>query len=213
MELNIGEIILKKEIDIGELELDVKKIGVKTGEINIDRNGQYDAVFDGFDGYSRVFVNVPEKVLGSIEITANGTYNAKDNNFDGFSEVIVAVADEHYNIFSNDYSQIGYSGGYIKTNGYTPSGILWSDMTKYTGQTSAWYVTNPIPIESNTKYVYTGFGVANNPGCCYLGEDMTTIYEGFVFRGEGVVTTPENAKYIVLSVNRDYIDTMVVKKI
>ena len=71
MDIDIGKIILKKEIDIGELELDVKKIGVKTGEINIDRNGQYDAVFDGF------------------------------------SEVIVAVADEQYNICSNDYSQIG----------------------------------------------------------------------------------------------------------
>lgn len=117
------------------------------------------------------------------------------------------------NIFSNDYSQIGYSGNYIKTTGYTLTNVLWSDLTPYTGQDATWYVTNPIPIEPNTKYVYAGFQSANNPACCYLGEDKVTIYEGFVFKGEGVVTTPENAKYIVMSVNKPYIETMMFKKI
>lgn len=117
------------------------------------------------------------------------------------------------NILTNDYSQIGYTGNYIKTTGYTTTGVLWSDLSKYTGQSSTWYVTNPIPIESDTYYKYEGFTSGNNPGACFLGEDKTTIYEGFIYKYEGIFKTPQEAKYIVMSVAKESMETKSVKKI
>lgn len=116
------------------------------------------------------------------------------------------------NIFSNDYSQIGYMNDYITATGYSLSNVLWSDLEVYTGQTSTWYVTNPIPIESATYYKYEGFSSGNNPGCCFLGEDKVTVYNGFVYKGSGVFYTPEEAKYIVMTVARANIETMSVMK-
>ena len=116
------------------------------------------------------------------------------------------------NIFSNDYSQIGYTGNYIKTTGYTTTGVLWSDLTKYTGQSDTWCVTNPIEIKPDTWYKYEGFSSGNNPACCFLGSDKTTIYEGFIYKGAGTFYTPEEAKYIVMSVAKANIGTMSVKK-
>lgn len=120
---------------------------------------------------------------------------------------------EPQNILTNDYSQIGYAGNYIKSTGYTTTNILWSDLSKYTGQSSTWYVTNPIPIESDTYYKYEGFTSGNNPGACFLGEDKTTIYEGFIYKYEGIFKTPQEAKYIVMSVAKESMETKSVKKL
>lgn len=120
---------------------------------------------------------------------------------------------EPQNILTNDYSQIGYATNYIKSNGYTTTNILWSDLSKYTGQSSTWYVTNPIPIESDTYYKYEGFTSGNNPGACFLGEDKTTIYEGFIYKYEGIFRTPQEAKYIVMSVAKESMETKSVKKL
>lgn len=114
------------------------------------------------------------------------------------------------NLFSNDYSQIGYGDTYITSNGYTLTNILWSDLTPYTGQTVAWYVTNPIEIKSDTWYKYEGFSSGNNPAACFLGADQTTIYNGFVYKGSGKFLTPKNAKYIVMTVARTNMETMSV---
>lgn len=119
---------------------------------------------------------------------------------------------EPQNIFTNDYSQVGYAENYIKSTGYTTTNVLWSDLPKYTGQNTTWYVTNPIPIESDTYYKYEGFSSGNNPGACFLGEDKTTIYEGIVYKGEGTFYTPKNAKYIVMTVAKANIETMSVKE-
>lgn len=112
------------------------------------------------------------------------------------------------NIFSNDYSQIGYAGNYIASDGYTLTDVLWSDLTPYTGQSATWYVTNPIPIESDTFYRYSGFSSGNNPACCFLGEDKETIYTGIIYKGEGCFYTPKEAKYIVMSVAQANVETM-----
>lgn len=117
------------------------------------------------------------------------------------------------NILTNDYSQIGYAENYIKSTGYTTTNVLWSDLPKYTGQSATWYVTNPIPIESDTYYKYEGFTSGNNPGACFLGEDKTTIYEGFVYKYEGTFKTPQQAKYIVMTVAKESMETKIVKKL
>ena len=120
---------------------------------------------------------------------------------------------EPQNILTNDYSQIGYATNYIKSNGYTTTNVLWSDLPAYTNQNTTWYVTNLIPIESNTYYKYEGFTSGNNPGACFLGEDKTTIYEGFIYKYEGIFKTPQEAKYIVMSVAKESMETKSVKKL
>jgi hypothetical protein len=123
-----------------------------------------------------------------------------------------ATEENNPNLFTQDMSQIGYAGEYIKNNGYSISNVLWSDLTKYTGQTATWYVTNPIEIESNTWYKYEGFNSANNPGCCFLGADKVTIYTGVVWKGSGVFCTPAEAKYILMTVASANIQTMDIRK-
>lgn len=168
-----------------------------------------------YDGLSKVTVNaIPSdyiKPSGTLEINDNGTYIVKN-----YASVEVDVPTnsetEPQNLFTNDMSQIGYSGTYIKTDGYTTSNVLWSDLTPYTGQTATWYVTNPIEIKPNTWYKYEGFNSANNPGCCFLGSDRVTIYEGVVWKGSGNFKTPAEAKYIVMSVASANISTMNIRE-
>lgn len=157
-------------------------------------------------------------------ITGGGSGNGGDYNIvatiDGNTqELAITDADggsggnEPQNIFTNDYSQIGYAGTYIKSNGYTTENVLWSDLTPYTGQNATWYVTNPIPIKANTWYKYEGFSSGNNPGACFLGADQTTIYDGFVYKYNGNFKTPSEARYIVMTVNKPYLETMSVKEL
>lgn len=146
-----------------------------------------------------------DNLITNQEITIDNIVNALKGKISGGNEPM--------NILTNDYSQIGYSGTYIKSNGYTTSNVLWSDLTPYTGQSATWYVTNPIEIEPNTYYKYEGFTSGNNPGACFLGEDGTTIYTGFVYKYKGIFKTPEKAKYIVMTVAAESIETKSVKKL
>lgn len=169
-------------------------------------------------------VNTLNDIPPLIDSITGGTGSGGDYNIavtiDGNTQEL-AITDaeggsggnEPQNIFTNDYSQIGYAGTYIKSNGYTTDGILWSDLTPYTNQNATWYVTNPIPIKANTWYKYEGFSSGNNPGACFLGADQTTIYDGFVYKYNGNFKTPSEARYIVMTVNKPYLETMSVKEL
>lgn len=105
---------------------------------------------------------------------------------------------------------LAYAGAYVKYTGYTLSGVLWSDLTPYTGQTSSWYLAK-IPIKANTEYIYAGFQTANNPSYFFLKED-NTIVEGKVIKGQGTFTTPVDAVYIVMSISSTYLNTATLTK-
>lgn len=98
MEINIGDIVLEDEIDIGNLEVDIEKITAKLDKKDILNNGTYKAVDDDVDGYNEVNVNVKPNVQKKT-ITQNGIYYAVDDNVDGYNEVEVATS----GVDINDY--------------------------------------------------------------------------------------------------------------
>lgn len=98
MEINIGDIVLEDEIDIGNLEVDIEKITAKLDKKNIFNNGIYKASDDGVDGYNEVNVDVKPNVQKKT-ITQNGIYYAVDDNVDGYNEVEVATS----GVDINDY--------------------------------------------------------------------------------------------------------------
>lgn len=115
MEINIGDIVLENEIDIGNLEVDIEKITAKLDKKNIFNNGIYKASDDGVDGYNEVNVDVKPNVQKKT-ITQNGVYYAVDDNVDGYNEVEVATS----GVDINDYYDLtkrnsgGISSYYIK---------------------------------------------------------------------------------------------------
>lgn len=112
------------------------------------------------------------------------------------------------NLFNKDLSQIEYAGGtYVTSNGDSILGGIWSDMPKYTGQTTDWYTTGPVEIKPNTTYIYSGFQSGNNPGYFFLNKDKSTIYNGAPIKGNGTFVTPQDAAYIIFSVHKDNIST------
>ena len=58
-------------------------------------NGTYNASQQGYDGYSKVIINVPQSgsssMLGTKTVSENGIYNASSDGFDGYSIVSVNV--------------------------------------------------------------------------------------------------------------------------
>lgn len=142
-----------------------------------------------------------------VEVQSVGEYDSETGKYK------VPVVARGKNLLDRNLSQIGYYGGYITPNGYTINGILWSDLPKYSGQTNTvWYVTYPIPIKPNTFYTYSGLQRANNPAFIFLEEDKTTIISGDVIKSYGTFKTPDNARYIVMSIHVDYVKTMMLEE-
>ena len=95
MELELSEIIIDEQIDLGSLELDVLKIQPTLIKKEIVDNGNYSASDDNVDGYSEIDVNVNiPKIQENItkEYKQNGKYTiVADENYDAIKKVEVDV--------------------------------------------------------------------------------------------------------------------------
>ena len=95
MELELSEIIIDEQIDLGSLELDVLKIQPTLIKKEIVDNGNYSASDDNADGYSEIDVNVyVPKVQENItkQYKQNGKYTiVADENYDAIKKVEVDV--------------------------------------------------------------------------------------------------------------------------
>ena len=95
MELELSEIIIDEQIDLGSLELDVLKIQPTLIKKEIVDNGNYSASDDNVDGYSEIDVNVyVPKVQENItkQYKQNGKYTiVADENYDAIKKVEVDV--------------------------------------------------------------------------------------------------------------------------
>lgn len=80
-------------------------------ELSITENGTY--VADNCDGYSPIFVDIPQVELESIDITENGTYTAEDGK--AFNEVVVDV--------KNVIPEEAFTIGYVDT--FSSNGTQW----------------------------------------------------------------------------------------
>ena len=86
---------------------------------SISINGTYKASGGGYDGFSQVTVEVPQKILTTKSIDTNGTYYASEDGYDGYSEVTVNVTDpnlgtlsvteNHRTYYASDTGHDGYS--------------------------------------------------------------------------------------------------------
>ena len=95
MELELSEIIIDEQIDLGSLELDVLKIQPTLIKKEIVENGNYSASDDNVDGYSEIDVNVNiPKIQENItkQYKQNGKYIVvADENYDAIKKVEVDV--------------------------------------------------------------------------------------------------------------------------
>lgn len=197
-----------------------------TDEIqNIDMNKQISFKFN-IDGIS---IKNTDNDDGHIWFVNNNNFE-NSNNYRVYGNTIqngIPTPDEEVeiegvgnkviegNLFDKNLSQILFYNKYVRKNGYAISGEYWNEIPLYTGQTlesGTWFVTAPIRIKPNTTYNYSGFPSGNNPGFFFLEGNKETLIPGAAIKGSGEIITPENAEYIVLSVNSSYFDTMIIKE-
>ncbi len=95
MKLELSEIIIDEQIDLGSLELDAIKIQPTLIKKEITENGSYNASDDNVDGYNEIDVNVyvpnlQENVTKTY--TENGSYLIiPDETYDGIKKANVTV--------------------------------------------------------------------------------------------------------------------------
>lgn len=151
-----------------------------------------------------------DEVINGLRIEEGSTAT----EYEPYNKYKVPVVARGKNLLDRNLSQMGYGGNtYIMKNGYSVQGILWSDLYKYSTQANpTWYVTYPIPIKPNTFYTYSGLQKGNNPAFIFLEEDKTTIISGKPIRYYDTFKTPDNARYIVMSIYADYVKTMMLEE-
>lgn len=99
MEINIGNLEFYNEIEIGNLQLDVKNVYPELEKVTVQSRSEEQVVKPKTKyGFSEVTVKPMEILLQNKKITDDGTYSA-DEGYDGLKEVVVNTADTMINKF------------------------------------------------------------------------------------------------------------------
>lgn len=91
-EINIGSLEFYNEIEIGDLQLDVKNIYPELEKISVKSKPNEQLLKPTKYGFSEITVEPKDVFLQDKEITENGTYEA-DKNYDGLGKVTVDVSE------------------------------------------------------------------------------------------------------------------------
>ena len=91
-EINIGNLEFYNEIEIGDLQLDVKNIYPELEKITVQSRKDEQLIKPTKYGFSEVTVLPSGVLLQDKEITENGTYEA-DKDYDGLGKVTVNVSE------------------------------------------------------------------------------------------------------------------------
>lgn len=91
MEINIGNLEFYNEIEIGNLQLDVKNVYPELEEVTVQSRSEEQVVKPKTKyGFSEITVKPMEVLLKDIEIKENGIYEIPIG-FDGYGKIIVNI--------------------------------------------------------------------------------------------------------------------------
>ena len=145
------------------------------------------------------------KKCDEIYLYANSYYNNSVNVTTTFSDLMISTDGEEYEAYKEKITSIGLNMELFDKNNVEDGKIVVRTTGELTSNTS-YYATDYIEVEPNTKYTEYGFNVWHT--ACY-DENKTYISN---VDNSTTFTTPENAKYIRMSLLKTNINIARLQK-